>query len=84
MRASRQVRVDINAMRRPRVRTRRIKRTLPSGAKIVFILKKRSVYVEGTINGVDCFSVKLERKRGWRDRFQALIDKALNQGKKIT
>ena len=44
-----------------------------TGTNITVTLKRRTVIVEGTRNGVDVAIMKLKRVVGWRDRFNAFI-----------
>tara|TARA_B100000902_G_C27237619_1_gene878304 strand:- start:102 stop:317 length:216 start_codon:yes stop_codon:yes gene_type:complete len=44
-----------------------------TGTNILVTLKKKTVMVEGTRNGVDIAIIKLKREKGWRDRFNAII-----------
>ena len=44
-----------------------------TGTNITVTLKRKTVMVEGTRNGVDVAIIKLKREKGWRDRFNAII-----------
>ena len=74
-------RVVVEPLSRQRVRTRVFEKMLPNGATITIILKQKVVFVEGTKNGIDCFSVKMTRKPGWRDRFEYLVSKAIGRNR---
>ena len=56
------------------MRTRVLRREHKNGSIITVKLTKRNVIVEGTRNGIDVAIVKLKRERGWRDRFQVIVD----------
>jgi len=44
-----------------------------TGTNITVTLKRKTVMVEGTRNGIDIAIIKLKREKGWRDRFNAII-----------
>ena len=44
-----------------------------TGTNITVTLKRKTVMVEGTRNGVDVAIIKLKREKAWRDRFNAII-----------
>ena len=44
-----------------------------TGTNITVTLKRRTVIVKGTRNGVDVAIMKFKRVVGWRDRFNAFI-----------
>ena len=56
------------------MRTRVLRKVHKNGSTITVKLKKKTVVIEGTRNGVDVAVVKMKRSPGWRDRFQAIVD----------
>lgn len=56
------------------MRTRVLRRVRENGTIITVTLMKRTVIVEGTRNGIDIAEIKLKRERGWRERFQVIVD----------
>ncbi len=55
------------------MKTRVLKRKCLNGTTLTVTLKRKTVIVEGTVNGVDVDEIKLKRERGWRERFQVIV-----------
>jgi|TARA_Y100000310_G_scaffold238077_1_gene241421 cystathionine beta-lyase family protein involved in aluminum resistance len=56
------------------MRDRVLRRRHRNGSLITVKLSRKTVTVEGTKNGIDIAAIKLKRERGWRERFQVIVD----------